>query len=300
MKTNILKTATSFVVIICLLTFNAQQSNAQKSHAVKHEKSLLWEISGNGLEQPSYLFGTIHIIDSSYYSMEETVKEKLSKCDKLVTEIDTDDPNFQQKTIFASLMKTDSLDNLLSKEEYEKVEAFFTEKLQIPLQAVKKIKPLYLAEMPAILTIPKNSKSYEEELVKIAKGQGKEVLGITTIEKESEIIDGISLEVQTQLLVESVDNQKFEEDKRRREKVMSLYQKQDIDAILNTMKAATAEYEIVFDVMFHRRHEVWIPNIEKLMKEHTCFFAVGVGHLAGEEGIIELLKKQGYEVKSVK
>lgn len=300
MKTNILKTATSFVVIICLLTFNAQQSNAQKSHAVKHEKSLLWEISGNGLEQPSYLFGTIHIIDSSYYSMGETAKEKLSKCDKLVTEIDTDDPNFQQKTIFASLMKTDSLDNLLSKEEYEKVEAFFTEKLQIPLQAVKKIKPLYLAEMPAILTIPKNSKSYEEELVKIAKGQGKEVLGITTIEKESEIIDGISLEVQTQLLVESVDDQKFEEDKTRREKVMSLYQKQDIDAILNTMKAATAEYEIVFDVMFHRRHEVWIPNIEQLMKEHTCFFAVGVGHLAGEEGIIELLKKQGYEVKSVK
>jgi len=288
----------SVIVLIatCFIVSNFQASYAQKSGVVKHEKTLLWKVSGNGLSQPSYLFGTIHIIDSSYFFMDDKVIEMFGKSEKLVTEINMDDPDFQQKSILASIMKNDSLDNLLSSADYKKVDAFFTDSLGIPLQAVKKMKPFFLAEFPVLLRLPK-TKSYEEEFKKMAKSQHKEILGISTIDKEYEIIDGIGLDVQARILVESVDPDKIIEDKKRRKKVMLLYRQQDINEIFNTIKSAMDEYDNVYQAMFPRRHEVWLPSMIQLMKENSCIFAVGVGHLAGEEGLLSLLVKNGYTVK---
>lgn len=297
MKTKKVKSVILSIVIF-FFTFNFQASYAQKSNAAKHEKSLLWKITGNELEKPSYLFGTIHIIDSSYFFMDKSVIEMFGKSDKLVTEINMNDPDFQKESILASMMQNDSLDNLLSAADYKKVDAFFTDSLGIPLKAVKKMKPFFLAEFPVLLRLPK-AKSYEEEFINMAKEQNKEILGITTIGKEYEIIDGIGLDIQSRILVESVDADRINEDKNRRKKVMLMYRQQDIQEIFNTMKSAIGDYDIVYQAMFPRRHEVWLPSMIHLMKEYSCFFAVGVGHLAGETGLLELLKMDGYEIKPV-
>ena len=64
-------------------------------------------------------------------------------------------------------------------------------------------------------------------------------------------------------------------------------------------KDDSKRYEIVFESMFAKRHEVWMPNMIQLMNDHTCFFAVGVGHLSGNEGLIDLLRQKGYNVKHI-
>jgi uncharacterized protein YbaP (TraB family) len=48
------------------------------------EKTLLWEISGNGLEKPSYLFGTLHILPKKEFTAFKTVDEKLKNSDQMV------------------------------------------------------------------------------------------------------------------------------------------------------------------------------------------------------------------------
>ena len=124
MKTNMIEKL--MVIVISLIIFNVQHAIAQDMKSVKHANSLLWEISGNGLEKPSFLFGTVHIIDSAYFFLDEIVIEKFMTCDNIVFEVDKNDPQFQQKTLSILMLKNDSLDNLLSKEEYEKVKAFFS------------------------------------------------------------------------------------------------------------------------------------------------------------------------------
>ena len=208
-------------------------------------------------------------------------------------EIDKSDPEFQKKSIRAALMKDDSLTHLLSAEDFQTVNAFFTDSLGIPLKALDRMKPLMLAEMPVLMRIPK-TKSYEEEFLQMARDQQKEVLGISTIDKETKCLDGISLDVQAQMLVESVDPEIIREDKIRRRKVMKLYEDGDITAIFQTMKGKMDEYEGVYEAMFPSRHAIWIPSMKALMQEHSCFFAVGVGHLAGPDGLIELLQMEGY------
>ena len=133
----------------------------------------------------------------------------------------------------------------------------------------------------------------------MAKSYKKEILGISTVEVESKIIDEIGLEIQIQLLLESIDQTNIENGKERRKRVLSLYQQHDIDGLYNTFKNAMVEYEGLLEFMFHKRHEVWIPNMQKHMEGYSCFFVVGVGHLAGDEGLIELLRQEGFQVNAV-
>jgi len=55
------------------------------------ENSLLWEISGKGLEQPSYLFGTIHLIGKEDFILTDITKASFTKTKRVTFEIDMED-----------------------------------------------------------------------------------------------------------------------------------------------------------------------------------------------------------------
>ncbi|MGM9782579.1 MAG: TraB/GumN family protein [Paludibacteraceae bacterium] len=48
------------------------------------------------------------------------------------------------------------------------------------------------------------------------------------------------------------------------------------------------------------RNDAWVRQLPKLMSEQPCFVVVGALHLAGENGLVALLRKAGYKVKPVK
>ncbi|MFD1601440.1 TraB/GumN family protein [Flavobacterium artemisiae] len=82
---NIIK---SIVVVVALfLNVNVEAQNAPKL-----ENSLLWEVSGNGLSKPSYLYGTVHMICSGDYFLTEKTKKAFETSSKLVLEINFADP----------------------------------------------------------------------------------------------------------------------------------------------------------------------------------------------------------------
>ena len=69
-------------ILACLsLTSCAQAGN-------KQETGLLWKISGNKLEQPSYLFGTHHLVQLSYLENIDGVEEAFMATEQTVGEVD--------------------------------------------------------------------------------------------------------------------------------------------------------------------------------------------------------------------
>lgn len=282
-------------MIAFYIVLNFQASYAQQSCNVIHKKSLLWEISGNGLEQSSYLFGTVHIIDSVYFSLDENVVEKLHECEKIVFEVNKDDPQFQQKTLSVLMLQDDSLDHILSADDYKKVELFFLEKLKLELALFNKVKPYYLVSIVSSLNLPEYIKSYEDELIMLSKNQNKEILGVSTVEQESNIlVDRIPLDIQAQMLLDAIND--VEKLAVIRDQLIQSYIENDIDKFYEITKSNSDKYEIVFESMFMKRHEVWVPNMIELMNKYSCFFALGVGHLAGEEGILCMLHRKGYTI----
>ena len=93
----------------------------------------------------------------------------------------------------------------------------------------------------------------------------------------------------------------LEKDKDEMNKMMKIYQNKDIEGMLKMMDDSdnkiTSENQ---DVLLNNRNKNWIPIMIKTMKDKPTFFGVGAGHLAGEEGVIKLLRKQGYKVEAVK
>ena len=73
----------------------------------------------------------------------------------------------------------------------------------------------------------------------------------------------------------------------------------DIQGMIDMMGGdeGIAEYE---DLLLNTRNKNWIPVMGKMMLEQPTFFAVGAGHLGGEQGVVSLLRKEGYTVKPIR
>lgn len=262
------------------------------------DKSLLWKISGKGIEKPSYIFGTIHA--KCDVSLSPKVMNALNKTDQLYLELDMDNPNMQAEMISDMMMKDGmSMDKLASKEDYEIVDAFLKEQLGYSLQQINTLKPFFVNAMfyPKILDC--KSLSLEAELMKISQQQNKEVLGLETVKEQMEVFDAISYQEQIDQLIKSVKD-KLANDKKDYFEGLKMYEKEDLYGLMEVFeKSQNTMMSKYNDVFLVDRNNKWIPKIEKEILQKPTFFGVGAAHLPGKDGIIMLLRKNGYTVEAV-
>ncbi|MEA5256185.1 TraB/GumN family protein [Arcicella aquatica] len=270
-----------------------------KIYGQKEEKSLLYEISGNGLSQPSYIFGTIHVICKDDFFLPEVVKSKFASAQQVYLEIDMDDPSMMtemQKNMMMPDGKT--LKTIMSETDYTKVAKFFKDSLKTNIAFMDGMKPFILSSMsiPSMLGCP--MQGYEEVFVKMAQEQKKEVKGLELVQEQFDAVDKMGMEKQADLmLVKMVDN--WTEGKKELKQLIKDYKKQDIEALLaDITNSPTSDAGFEKDLL-ETRNANWVPRMVTIMKEKATFFGVGAGHLGGAKGVLALLKKQGYTIKPV-
>lgn len=280
-------------ILYFLSFFSILSVNAQKL-----ENSTLWKISGNNLETPSYLFGTIHITCDA--SIDIDVKKALEETTQIVLELDMDDPSIQQKMMANIYMKDGkTLKDLVSEEELKTIDAFFLKNAGIPINAVQNVKPFFLYAMlfPKMLDCP--IQSYELELTKIAKAQKEEIKGLETTIEQTQVFDVIPYKDQIADLLKAAKDD-LEADKNDFKKMLELYNSENITAMYNySLEDKEHVLSKYTDVLLHDRNKNWIPKIENFAKSQPTFFGVGAAHLAGKKGLIQLLKDAGYTVTAV-
>jgi len=267
--------------------------------AQDQEKSLLWEVSGNGLEKSSYIFGTIHATCDA--TLDDKTKKALDETSLVVMELDMDDPGLQAAMMQGMQMKDGkTIADMTTDEEYALLSDFFKEQAGIPLASLGGMKPFILSSLllPKMLDCP--MQSLEASLLSVAKEQGEEVLGLETVAEQLSVFDEIPYEDQLEGVLKSA-KEGLEEGKSLMKEMMAEYEEGDISGLKALMvkdeDAMTAKH---LDVLLDNRNKNWIPKIITHAKEQPTFFGVGAGHLAGEMGVIKLLEKEGYTVKAVK
>ncbi|MBK6623213.1 MAG: TraB/GumN family protein [Saprospirales bacterium] len=267
------------------------------------EKSLLWEISGNGLKEPSFLYGTIHMIGKDDFFLTNETLAAFEKAEQVVFEIDMEEMSnmFVQFSLLMDLFMKDgqTLKDLLVVEDYQLVQTHF-EEVGLPMMMLERIKPLFLSVFASGDISQEGLSSgevvsYEMEFMEMAEAQKKDVSGLETIEFQMSIFDSIPYKVQAEMLVESI---KAEADSSSSaadfDSLVKIYKDQDLDAMqqsLDDSDAMTTQYE---SMLLSNRNTNWIPIMAKTMKKKPSFFAVGAAHLGGQEGVIALLRKEGY------
>ena len=266
------------------------------------ENSLLWRISGKDLPSPSWLYGTIHLIGKNDFFLTDSTKAFIDRAQMVTFEIDMEEMT-DLSTQLGLLMKAfmedgKTLKDLLSAEDYQLVQKHF-EEIGLPLFLFERIKPLFLTVMASGDMSPDAMNSgkmvsYEMEIMELA--EGKKTGGLETMDFQMSVFDSIPYEVQAQMLVESIQSSDAGDEEFA--KMVVLYKNQDLQGMVEMMSSdeGISSYE---DLLLNTRNKNWIPVMGKMMRQQPTFFAVGAGHLGGENGVVALLRKEGYIVEPV-
>ncbi len=266
-----------------------------KAQAPK-EKTLLWEISGKGITKPSWLFGTIHLMCTDELKMPKVVEAKFNTASKLFLEIDMDDPNMMKDMLSGMQMKDSStLENLMGK-KFDSVSTIFQNTTGMPLRMLNTAKPFLLISMlyPSILQC--TPVSWESVFQKMAKEKGMEIEGLEKLEDQMKIFDKIPYKLQSDILVKMLLN--IDSSKKEFDTMLDVYKHKDINQ-LNVLTNKEEDFGEYTDILLDDRNHNWIPVIGEQAKKMPTFFAFGAGHLGGEKGVINLLRKAGFTVKPV-
>lgn len=266
--------------------------------AFSQNTSLLWEISGKGLKQPSYLFGTFHLLCPDDMNVTDALKSKLKTTQQLVLELDFDDPNMNtEMQKYLAFTNGQTVKNYLNESDFKTVHQFFQDSMGMPFEQLINIKPFLISSFLYPKLLGCQPASWEQVLTQLAQNQKAEVVGLETVTQQMGAIDKISYDQQTDMLLESI----MEYNKTIKEfaGMVDLYKKQDVEGIYNFSSQYLGEYAGIEKAMLEDRNRNWIPQIEKLAKAKPTFFAVGAGHLGGKTGVIALLKAKGYKVTPI-
>jgi uncharacterized protein len=285
-----------FSVFIVSVFTDCKSTSKTKSVKIQ-ENALLWQINGKDLKKPSYLFGTIHMICPEDFIMSDSIRSTFARSEKIYLEIDMDDPAMTLKTLQLAMMKDKSLKDLMSKEDYTRLDKFMNDSIGMPLMIFNKMKPFTLMSIlyTKVLPCPK-MESYEQSFMSMAELQKKEILGLEKLEDQFAVFDQIPDSAEVKMILDMIDD--FGGQQKEFAKMTEAYKRKDLDALSKMINASPdmAGYE---NLLLVNRNKNWIPVMEKAMSTQSTFFAVGAGHLPGEDGVISLLRKAGYTVSPV-
>lgn len=266
--------------------------------------TLLWKISGNGLEKPSYLFGTIHMIcNDGGIQISDSLKSAIRSADQVYLELDMDNMFELMSVVTKMKMNGDTtLADLLSPEEYRKVKDFFnTHTGLIPFAMLETYKPLLTASTLMQSTMEcDNSISMEQLIMKDAKAKGKPVKGLETMAFQMSIFDSIPYMLQAKQLVQFVEDYDKKHDGKEFEELTQAYMTQDLEKLEQLTTKESEGMEAFTEILLYKRNETWVKKLSGIFPKGSYVVAVGAGHLPGERGVINLLKKTGYTVEPVK
>jgi uncharacterized protein YbaP (TraB family) len=284
---NLVKLGFATLLSATVMTVKAQNTNA--------ENSTLWEVSGNGLTQPSYIAGTCHIMCSQDFEIKPKVMKALEKSDNLVMEINYTDP--AEMTAMQKMYQTDKkLSDQLSPEEAKELDKILADYgTDLKKMDNSSSQALYaLISMKAIPCPQTEVKLYEIELLKNALKSKKKVFGLEKVEDQ---MTSINKAYDLKAVIQQLKMGKEYEILLK--KMITVFKKEDVQSLYTLFKddkMMNAEQE---KAMLTDRNKNWAEKMPEMMKKESAFFAVGGAHLMGENGIIQLLRSKGYTVKPV-
>ncbi len=283
-----------FIQLLAAAVLTATSLFAQQ----KEENSLLWEITGTEFKAPSYLFGTIHMICKEDFFMPDVVKQKFAASNNIFLEMDMDDPAMQMDMLkLAMLPQGESLKKLFGT-EYNVVDSFFKKNSIYPLAMFNQFKPMMIMSLLYLEMLPcQTQESYEQSFITMAKAAGKDIQGLETMEDQMKVFDDIPDSVEIKNIVKMIKD--YDAQVKQFADMVKVYKEQNVSKLYQDVTSSPDMMDAE-DALLTKRNNNWIPIMSRNMKDAPSFFAVGAAHLAGANGVIQLLRKAGYTVKAVK
>ena len=302
-------------IIAALLILIAFTANAQ----------LLFRISGNGLEKPSYILGSLHVQSGDLLDSIPAFLEAENQCQQLFVEEDVTDPQNKKDRQatgqqLVTLPDRKTISDILGEEKMNILKERMKESFHINLadsaaKAFLHYQPFYfttllnsIIQIEALQKYPamRNGNMMDVACAKRAKARGWKVGNLDQHkkpeeqEKDNETLNQ-SIDEQADTLMALLNN--FDE---RKQKVLEYFE--GTQTMCEYWSAGDYEgFERFIQpeneaapAIYAERNKKWMPTIIEAIKEMPTLFVFGAGHLTGPDGVVQMLRDAGYKVEQLK
>lgn len=277
---------------------------------------LLYRVSGNGLEEPSYIIGTYHLAPASFVDDIRGAHEAMAAVEQVYGEVDTENLDRAQQLMLEAMMLPEGrrIADLFTEDEMSRINAYVREVMGVDLsnpfvaEQLGRMRPSVLAVQLLMLQYMKITPDFDatnlidEYFQKEARKVGKRVGGFESVEFQMELLYGEkSDEEERDELLELVDNNA--ETFATMQEMTEAYFSFDMKSIRSLTERDLHNGDMTleeFKELITDRNRRWVEAMPEVMREAPTLFVVGAGHLPGNEGVIALLKEAGYKVKPVR
>ena len=274
------------IVLLILLSLALQVSAQQKY------QSLLWEITGNGLKKPSYLYGTMHVSKKVAFRLDDIFFKALNSSESIALESDPSrwlgfsyqNSNFGSDFDFYSYGFYTKLFQINPPKQQD---------LRNNIRIDNRLISGYLYRKDF------GSDNFEEEtyldmfIYQAGKKQHKPIIGLEDLAESRYLTTKASYnsnkkkpDAWLQKLFKK-ENPYFIQENTYRERNLDL-----LDSI-----GAASNTEFFRENMLYKRNENMVVVLDSIMPNQSVFSGVGAAHLPGEKGMINMLIERGYTVK---
>lgn len=265
------------------------------------QQSILWEISGNGLQAPSYLMGTLKFMGEREFFIPPQAVDKLTQVRFFAIEDQVDHHAQHELNKAVHFGEGESLRSVLKPADYEKLVRFFDSEFGIsPSRFEKrysKLIPLAVSISMTRLSLGEKVRYYDIELLKLARKQKLQTYSLEEIEREAAAIRSYPMEAQVAALLHTLDN--FAQQKREFVQLVEEYVDGDLEKIFQYTVHPVENNPVFIEEFYYKRNAEWLPKLDKMVHDQPSFIAVGVAHLEGEKGLISLLREKGYTLTPI-
>jgi len=271
-------------------------------------KPIMWEVSDG--DNSVYLLGSFHLLQEDDYPLSASVDAAFADAEVVFFEVPPEEMN-DQAGVAKLMLKLGAnpagvtLQSKLKPETWAKLEKYMASN-QMPIANFQGMKPWLVSMILSVTQLQnaglKAELGLDKHFMTLAAEAKKPTRGLESIESQFQLFDNMTAAQQDDFLSQTIDESN--DSNGTVEKMHSLWRNAKDKVLLTTlvadMKKDTPE---LYKSLNIDRNQAWAPQIRKFLDENhqdDALVVVGSMHLLGKDGVVDLLKKEGYKVKRLK
>ncbi len=271
------------------------------SFAQNKYQSLLWEITGNGLSKPSYVFGTMHVSNKLAFNLSDSFYHAIRNVDAVALELNPE--TWQEE-----MVKMDRIKENYSAyvtpigNDYLTINSFRIQDFVPTLRQALRTEPSTVNSL--LYRSYKSREDFEEDtfldlyIYQTGRKLGKKAAGLEDYYASEKLILEAYGDMAREKKKRIVDLE-AQVIRNILEQVQAAYRNGDLD-LLDSLDNLMERSDAFREKFLYRRNEIQADAIDSIIRTTSLFAGVGAAHLPGKRGVVELLRAKGYNVRPVK
>lgn len=287
-------------ILTAVLLLAAGNLFSQKSSAKKYP-SLFWEITGKGLEKPSYLFGTMHVSSKMVFHLSDSFYYAMKNVDAVALELNPD--LWQGQMVNLERLKQNYVNFVRAPAgDYLNENSFRINRFESELKSALNSEPTVVNSL--LYRSYKAREDFEEDtfldlyIFQTGRKLGKRSAGVEDYYETEKVVLEAYADMAKEKKKKTIDTD-GESFRDISQKIQDAYRRGDLD-LMDSLDLMTERSDAFREKFLYKRNEIQAMSIDTIIRKNSLFVGVGAAHLAGPRGVIELLRKMGYKLRPIK